>query len=67
MLNTEHLEIPKQSLHHPNACIVVLMHSMTQHAKMDLNTKSLPKQKTIKTLKVITQGFKITMNENSLW
>ena len=35
-----------------------------QHAKMDLNKKSLPKQKTIKTLKVMTQGFKIIMNEN---
>ncbi len=36
----------------------------TQHAKMDLNTKSLPKQKTIETLTVITQGFKITLYEN---
>ena len=31
----------------------------TQGAKLDLNKKSLPKQKTIKTLKYKTQGFQI--------
>ena len=37
---------------------------VTQGAKMDLNTKSLPKQKTIKSLIYKTQGFQITINEN---
>ena len=37
---------------------------MTQGAKMDLNTKSLPKQKTIKSLIYKTEGFQITINEN---
>ena len=36
----------------------------SQHAKLDLNKKSEPKQKTIKTLKHNPQGFKITINEN---
>ena len=31
---------------------------------MDLIKKFLPKQKTIQTLKVDTQGFRITINEN---
>ena len=31
---------------------------------MDLNKKSEPKQKTIKTLKYNLQGIKITINEN---
>ena len=35
-----------------------------QGTKMDLNTKSLPKQKTIKSLIYKTQGFQITINEN---
>ena len=35
-----------------------------QGAEMDLNTKSLPKQKTIKSLIYRTQGFQITINEN---
>ena len=39
-------------------------YSQPQHAKMDLNKKSLPEQKTIKTLKYNPQGFKITINEN---
>ena len=36
----------------------------SQHAQMDLNKKSEPKQKTIKTLEYNPQGFKITINEN---
>ena len=35
-----------------------------QHAQMDLNTKSWPKQKSIKSLIFIPQGFKRTINEN---
>ena len=35
-----------------------------QCVKMDLNTKSLLKQKTIKTLKVKPQVLKITLNES---
>ena len=37
---------------------------MAQHAQMDLNTKSKPKQKTIKSLIYKTQGFQITIDEN---
>ena len=37
---------------------------MAKGAKMDVNTKSLPKQKTIKSLIYKTQGLKITINEN---
>ena len=37
---------------------------VAQHPEMDLNTKSLPKQKTIKSLIYRTQGFQITINEN---
>ena len=36
----------------------------SQHAQMDLNTKSWPKQKTIKSLMYKAQGFQITINEN---
>ena len=38
------------------------IHGSPQHAQMDLNKKSEPKQKTIKTLKYNPQGFKITIN-----
>ncbi len=38
--------------------------TLSQCAEMDLNTKSLPKQKTIKSLIYRTQGFQITINEN---
>ena len=41
-----------------------LFHNGTQGAEIDLNTKSLPKQKTIKSLIYMTQGFQITINEN---
>ena len=37
---------------------------IAQGAEMDLNTKSWPKQKTIKSLIYKTQGFQITINEN---
>jgi len=40
----------------PNLC--------PNNAEMDLNTKLLPKQKTVKNLKVLFQGFKITINKN---
>ena len=33
----------------------------SQLVKMDLNEKSLTKQKTIQTFKIDTQGFRITM------
>ena len=36
----------------------------TQHAQTDLNKKSKPKQKTIKSLIYNPQGFKWTINEN---
>ena len=39
-------------------------HCNSQPVKMDLIKKFLPKQKTIQTLKVDTQGFRITINEN---
>ena len=35
-----------------------------QGAKMDLIKRSLPKQKSIKSLIFIPQGFQITINEN---
>ena len=38
--------------------------SFPQYTQMDLNTKSKPKQKTIKSLIYKTQGFQITINEN---
>ena len=38
--------------------------SNAQHAQMDLNKKSKPKQKTIKSLIYKSQGFKWTINEN---
>ena len=37
---------------------------LTQRAEVDLNTKSLAKQKTIKSLIVKTQWFQITIKEN---
>ena len=37
---------------------------VSQSVKMDLNKKSLPKQKTIKPLRYKTQGFQITINKN---
>ena len=37
---------------------------VAQPVKMDLNKKSLPKQKTIQTFKVDTLGFRITIKEN---
>jgi len=39
-------------------------YSNTQHTKMDLNKKSLPKPKTIKTPKYNPQGLKTPINEN---
>ena len=35
-----------------------------QPAKLDLNKKSLPKQKTIQNLTIDAQGFRRTANEN---
>ena len=37
---------------------------ISQPVQMDLIKKFFPKQKTIQTLKVDTQGFRITINEN---
>ena len=36
----------------------------TQPAKLDLNKKSLPKQKTIQNFIIDVQGFRKTKNEN---
>ena len=40
------------------------VNTVTQGTKMDLNTKSLPKQKTTKSVIYKTQGFQLTINEN---
>ena len=38
--------------------------SQTQPAKLDLNKKSFPKQKTIQNFTIDAQGFRKTKNEN---
>ena len=38
--------------------------SQTQPAKLDLNKKSFPKQKTIQNFTINTKGFRKTKNEN---
>ena len=40
--------------------------SEAQPAKLDLNRKSLPKQKTIQNFTIDAQGFRKTKNENPL-
>ena len=37
---------------------------ITQSAKLDLNKKSLPKQKTIQNFTIDAKGFRKTRNEN---
>ena len=42
--------------------------NMTQPVKIDLDKKSLPKQKTIQNFTIDAQGFRKTKNENpSTW
>ena len=40
------------------------MYYMAQPAKLDLNKKSFPKQKTIQNFTIDAQGFRKTKNEN---
>ena len=40
------------------------IHSSAQPAKVDLNKKSFPKQKTIQNFTIDAQGFRKTKNEN---
>ena len=47
--------------HHPKA-----QQEDTQPAKIDLNTKSLPKQKMIQNFTINAQGYRKTKNENPL-
>ena len=54
----------KQIFLNPDFCGYNLRAVGPQHAKLDLNKKLLPKQKTIKTLRYNPKGFKITINEN---
>ena len=42
----------------------MLYNSIAQPAKLDLDKKSLPKQKTIQNFTIDTQGFRKTRNEN---
>ena len=44
-----------------------ILMSVTQPAKLDLNKKSLPKQKTIQNFTIDAQGFRKTKNENQCW
>ena len=39
-------------------------HSLPQPVKLDLNKKSLPKQKTFQNFTIDAQGFRKTKNEN---
>ena len=43
---------------------VVIIEDKTQPAKVDLNKKSFPKQKTIQNFTIYAQGFRKTKNEN---
>ena len=40
------------------------VHTSSQPAKVDLNKKSFPKQKTIQNFTIDAQGFRKTKNEN---
>ena len=43
---------------------MVLVYGVAQPAKLDLNKKSLPKQKTIQNFTIDAQGLRKTKNEN---
>ena len=44
--------------------LFVVIFSTSQPAKLDLNKKSFPKQKTIQNFTIDAQGFRNTKNEN---
>ena len=46
--------------------MTITTYSSTQPAKLDLNKKSFPKQKTIQNFTIDAQGFRKTKNENPL-
>ena len=51
-------------LPHPYKIKIFLTHNRAQSAKIDLNKKSLLKQKTIQNFTFDAQGFRKTRNEN---